>query len=151
MYKALVFDFDFTLGDSAAGIAASINYALGRLGYPEKEMEAIKKTIGLSLKNTFTALTQNEDEREAHLFAGYFREKADEVMTAGTKLYQPVKKVFADLREQGCKVGIVTTKYHYRIDQILDKFGISSAVDIIVGAEDVKIEKPDPEGLLIAA
>ena len=43
MYKALVFDFDFTLGDSAAGIAASINYALGRLGYPEKEMEAIKK------------------------------------------------------------------------------------------------------------
>lgn len=72
-------------------------------------------------------------------------------MTAGTKLYQPVKKVFADLREQGCKVGIVTTKYHYRIDQILDKFGISSAVDIIVGAEDVKIEKPDPEGLLIAA
>ena len=25
------------------------------------------------------------------------------------------------------------------------------AVDIIVGAEDVKIEKPDPEGLLIAA
>ena len=78
MYKALVFDFDFTLGDSAAGIAASINYALGRLGYPEKEMEAIKKTIGLSLKNTFTALTQNEDEREAHLFAGYFREKARE-------------------------------------------------------------------------
>ncbi|MFR2408352.1 MAG: HAD family hydrolase [[Clostridium] symbiosum] len=62
MYKALVFDFDFTLGDSAAGIAASINYALGRLGYPEKEMEAIKKTIGLSLKNTFTALTQNEDD-----------------------------------------------------------------------------------------
>jgi len=40
MYKSLVFDFDFTLGDSAAGIAASINYALGRLGYPEKEMEA---------------------------------------------------------------------------------------------------------------
>ena len=33
MYKALVFDFDFTLGDSAAGIADSINYALGRLGY----------------------------------------------------------------------------------------------------------------------
>lgn len=73
-------------------------------------------------------------------------------MTAGTKLYQPVKKVFADLREQGCKVGIVTTKYALQNSiQILDKFGISSAVDIIVGAEDVKIEKPDPEGLLIAA
>ena len=43
MYKALVFDFDFTLGDSAAGIAASITHALRRLGYPETEMEAIKK------------------------------------------------------------------------------------------------------------
>ena len=28
MVKAVIFDFDFTLGDSAKGIALSINYAL---------------------------------------------------------------------------------------------------------------------------
>ena len=44
----------------------------------------------------------------------------------------------------------MTTKYHYRIDQILDKFQIAGLVDVIVGAEDVKAEKPSPEGLLYA-
>ena len=151
MYKALIFDFDFTLGDSAKGIAASINYALVRLGYAEKEMEEIRKTIGLSLKRTYAVLTCDEDEGKAQLFTEYFREKADEVMVADTQLYQPVREVFAGLREKGCKIGIVTTKYHYRIEQILDKFDMRSAVDIIIGAEDVKIEKPDPEGLLLAA
>ena len=33
MIKAIIFDFDYTLGDSAKGIALSINYALNKLGY----------------------------------------------------------------------------------------------------------------------
>ena len=61
-----------------------------------------------------------------------------------------VRPVFEELRRQGCRIGIVTTKYHYRIDQILDKFQIAGLVDVIVGAEDVKAEKPSPEGLLYA-
>ena len=33
MLKAIIFDFDYTLGDSTNGIAISINYALEELGY----------------------------------------------------------------------------------------------------------------------
>ena len=32
-YKGLIFDFDYTLGDSTEGIVASVNYALEKLGY----------------------------------------------------------------------------------------------------------------------
>ena len=32
MLKAIIFDFDYTLGDSTNGIALSINYALEELG-----------------------------------------------------------------------------------------------------------------------
>jgi phosphoglycolate phosphatase len=34
MKKAVLFDFDYTLGDSASGIVLCINYALEKLGYP---------------------------------------------------------------------------------------------------------------------
>ena len=44
----------------------------------------------------------------------------------------------------------MTTKFHYRIEQILAKFDAHDLIDLIVGAEDVKIEKPNPEGLLWA-
>ena len=54
---SVVFDFDYTLGDSTNEIVLSINYALSKLGYGEKETETIRKTIELSLKDTFKVLT----------------------------------------------------------------------------------------------
>lgn len=148
--KAVIFDFDYTLGDSTSGIVLSINHALEKLGYSAKDRESIRKTIGLSLKETFFALTGNHDEEEADLFSNYFKEQADLVMTDHTKLYCDAAEVLQSLKRDGCKIGIVTTKFHYRIEQILTKFGVLDLVDLIVGAEDVKIEKPDPEGLLWA-
>lgn len=151
MYEAVIFDFDFTLGDSAKGIELCINDALERLGYPPGETTAVRKTIGLSLRDTFTALTGSENGQEAGLFSRYFKEKADEVMVANTELYPSVGEILGRLKQCGCKLGIVTTKFHYRIEQILDKFDLKDTFDLIVGAEDVKAEKPDPEGLLLAA
>ena len=46
-------------------------------------------------------------------------------MVEHTRLYPAVGPAFEELRRQGCRIGIVTTKYHYRIDQILDKFQIA--------------------------
>ena len=71
-------------------------------------------------------------------------------MVSNTVLYRDAKEILQCLKNKGCKTGIVTTKLHYRIEQILDKFGIRNLVDIIVGAEDAKVEKPSPEGLLWA-
>ena len=61
MVKAVIFDFDYTLGDSSNGIALSINYALERLGYEAQKMDAIRKTIGLSLKETFFEVNINTE------------------------------------------------------------------------------------------
>lgn len=150
MIKAIIFDFDYTLGDSAKGIALSINYALNKLGYPAPDIEAVKRTIGLSLTETYLALTSDDDLVKAEQFAKFFKEEADKVMVANTSLYPGVKTVLKAMKAKGYKTAIVTTKYHYRIEQILSKFRANELIDIIVGAEDVKIEKPNPEGLLWA-
>lgn len=148
MIKAVIFDFDYTLGDSADGVVLSVNYALERLGFGSRGADEIKRTIGLPMKDTLAALTGERDGAKAELFAGWFREKADRVMVENTWLYDGVKETLQSLKDGGRKIGIVTTKYHYRIVQILERFGASNLPDLIVGAEDVKIEKPHPEGLL---
>lgn len=66
--KAIFFDFDYTLEDSTEGIVASVNFALKQLGYHEQETPAIKKTIGLSLEETYSTLTGKNSERESLLF-----------------------------------------------------------------------------------
>lgn len=147
MLKAIIFDFDYTLGDSTNGIALSINYALEKLGYEAKELTTIKKTIGLSLKDTYTVLTKRKNIEEAEQFSQLFKEKADQVMVENTQLYKGVKEVLQSLKMNGYKIAIVTTKFHYRIEQILDKFLATDLIDLIVGLEDVKEAKPNPEGL----
>ena len=52
MYKAVIFDFDYTLGDSTNGIVLSINHALEKLGFRAQDTKTIQRTIGLSLKDT---------------------------------------------------------------------------------------------------
>ncbi len=150
MVKAVFFDFDYTLGDSTDGIVQCVNYALGRLGLEIKSVAEIRKTIGLSLKDTYRALTLRQSEEEAVRFSDYFKEKADFVMVENTVLFQGVKEFLQALRQDGYQIGIVTTKFRFRIVQILEKFDAVDLVDLIVGGEDVKCEKPSPEGLLWA-
>ena len=45
---------------------------------------------------------------------------------------------------------IVSSKFRHRIQAFLDRAGHSDAVDLILGAEDVQLHKPHPQGLLLA-
>ena len=56
-YKAVFFDFDYTLGDATDCIVAGFYYAFARLGLPEPEYEAVRYTIGMTLENAYTLLS----------------------------------------------------------------------------------------------
>lgn len=147
-YKGIIFDFDYTLGDSTEGIVTCVNTALRRLGYDLADREEIRKTIGLDLQQTYLVLTKDANQKQAEKFSSYFREKADQIMTENTSFFPGVLELLQKWRRQGKRLAIVTTKYHYRIEAILEKYQASGLFDIIIGGEDVKRPKPDPEGLL---
>mgnify|MGYP002469793880 CR=1 FL=1 len=147
MKKVMIFDFDYTLGDSTNGIIASINFALEKMNLKPAPEDRIVKTVGLSLEEIYEVLTGRSDSGEMETFKQYFREKADEVMVNNTKLYGGIKEVLEQVHSKGCKTAIVTTKYHYRIKQILAAHQMEHLIDSIIGVEDVKKPKPDPEGV----
>ena len=148
--NTVIFDFDYTLGDTTNGIVLSAQYALEQMGEEERTYEEIKKTIGLSLSETYKALTGNMDEARADRFFDLFKEKADEVMVDSAELYPGVKEMLVSLREQGYRIGIVTTKFAYRVRNIMKKFDAEDLLDVVIGVGDVTKVKPDPEGLLLA-
>ena len=148
MLKAVIFDFDYTLGDSTKGIVLCMNHAFAQMGYPSQEVEPIKKTVGRRLQDAFHILTGNEDEDKAEEFTILFKEKANEVMTAASELYPGVEEMLDKLQKAGLKTAVVTTKMRFRVEDILKKYDASALIDKIVGSDDVKIEKPNPEGLL---
>lgn len=145
--KGLIFDFDYTLGDSTDGIVQSIHYALNQMGHPSPSVEEIRYTIGLSLEDTYIQLTKDENAQNCQRFHTYFVEKANKVMVDHTTLFPAAISTLELLRQRGFTTGIVTTKHHDTIDQILNRHGKEHLMDYIIGCEDVSAVKPDPEGL----
>ncbi len=148
MIKAVLFDFDYTLGNSEQGIILSANHALTTMGRPEADRDAIRRTIGLTLPHTYTALTGDADEQNAAQFTTLFMQHADRVMTENSVLYEGVPDTLTALKSRGIAIGVVTTKYSFRIRAIFDKYHACHLLDLIVGGDNVKAKKPDPEGVL---
>lgn len=148
--KSVIFDFDYTLANSAPGAIACVNFALTGMGLPPVPEEAICKTIGTSLSATYERLTGDSRQHRAAEFAGLFIKRAAEVMVDKTVLFETVKPMATALKKRGLLLGIVSTKYRYRIEQILRRDGLLDCFDVIVGGEDVSAHKPDPAGLLAA-
>lgn len=144
MAAVVLFDFDFTLGDSSKGILECMRYALESSGLPVPEGQVILSTIGMSLDDTFALLAP---EGCVERLRGLFIERADQVMVDSICLYDGVPELMSALKGRGYHVGIVSTKFRRRIESVLERDGISHLVDVIIGGEDVANHKPHPEGL----
>jgi phosphoglycolate phosphatase len=147
---AVIFDFDYTLADSSYGAMECINFALDALNIPPASYEFVCRTIGLSIPETFLSLAGPEHCQESDEFARLFKQRADEVMADRTIIYPTVRPMVKVLKQAEVKLGIVSTKFRYRIEDILNREQILSFFDIIIGGEDVQVHKPDPEGIMTA-
>jgi len=67
-----------------------------------------------------------------------------------TDLFKETPKVIEMLKRNKFRLGIVSTKYRYRIETILRRENILNLFDVIIGGEDVHDLKPNPFGLTLA-
>lgn len=149
-YKAILFDFDFTLGDSSRGIYECVNHGLTANGFEPAPEPEIHRRIGQTLRSIFQEFTANIDEEHFQLFHTCFQERAVRIMTSSTVLYPGVTEMVQQLHLQEKYLGVVSTKYRARLEEILDKFELREYFSIVIGGEDVENHKPHPEGLLQA-
>ena len=149
-YTTYLFDFDYTLADSSRGIVTCFRNVLNKHGYTNVTDEDIKRTIGKTLEESFSILTGVTDEEQLAGFKSEYRKEADTHMTINTVLFLETKSVLLALKDAGAFIGIISTKYRYRIKEMLDQHFPGSFFNIIVGGEDVQTAKPSPEGLLLA-
>lgn len=149
-YTTYLFDFDYTLADSSRGIVTCFRNVLNQHGYTDITDEAIKRTIGKTLEESFSILTGVTDADQLDGFRNEYRKEADTHMTINTVLFLETKSVLLALKDAGAFIGIISTKYRFRIKELLDQHFPGNFFNIIVGGEDVKAAKPSPEGLLFA-
>src|SRR6185503_11102912 len=149
-FRAVLFDFDYTLADSSRGAIECINFALAEMGLERVSAEAACRTIGLSLNETFLSLAEHHEPQRCAEFYRLFVQRAEEVMSDLTVLYDSVPATIRALRQRGLSLGIVSTKYRRRIHQVLEREALLDGFDVVIGGEDVVQHKPHPQGLFEA-
>lgn len=149
-YTTYLFDFDYTLADSSKGIVLCFRHVLNLHGYTGITDEEIKRTIGKTLEESFSILTGVTDANTLAAYKKEYVKAADQHMTVNTFLFPETLSVLTQLKKDGARIGIISTKYRYRIMELLSQKLPAQFLDIIVGGEDVKTPKPSPEGLLFA-
>ena len=150
MFKAVCFDFDYTLGDCTDSIVAGFRHGLTTLGWPAPSREQVRSTVGYLLEDSYTMLTGDEDPDRRARFRVLFSEVAVERQRRETTLFPGAVELLRGLRARGIRSAIVSTKRGDTIEIIMDRFGLGDTIEMVIGSADVTRHKPDPEGLLAA-
>lgn len=152
--RALAFDLDGTLVDSAPGLAHAIDRTLEDLRLPQAGLERVSTWIGNGADIMMArALTfalgrepQPEEQRDARvLFDRHYADTVD----AGSTLFPQVKQTLEALKAAGLPMAIVTNKPTPFVAPLLASLGIADAFSLIIGGDDVPVKKPHPAAIFM--
>lgn len=157
-YRAICFDFDYTIGDSTIPITIGYQKGLTQMGWPAPTVDQVRPTIGMTLANGYTAITGDSDPANQARFFDLFvdtvgqraMDRGDTTMIAHTTFFPGTVPLLEKLVERDIPVGIVSTKQRATIKAIFDHHKMSHLLTLVIGGEDVTRAKPDPQGLLWA-
>jgi HAD superfamily hydrolase (TIGR01549 family) len=147
--KTILFDLDGTLIQTPTIILEAFKQTfethLKDIKLSEKELSNF---LGQTLWQTFGFYTDDKDLVDEMI--DHYIKVSNMMIEEGLKAYPNAKKTILYLKQQGCKIGIVTSKlkdvatYHLKLTNLFED------VDLIVGYDDVTNHKPNPDPLLKA-
>jgi phosphoglycolate phosphatase len=117
------------------------------MGLAPLSFDEVRKVLGHGLGNIFCDLLGEDHVPEAMRL---FRQKYEEVLRPYTHLLTGAREVLEALHGRGIKLAIATNKLGQFARELFEHFGLDKRFAIIVGDEDVRQNKPDPEMLLYA-
>jgi len=145
-FDAVVFDWDGTLLDSTATIAAAIRAAAADLDLPDPGPQRATQVIGLGLSQALSiAVPELPAHRAAEFSARYLQHfLAGE---AQLQLFPNARELIAQLRLRGWRVAIATGKTRLGLARGLRTMGLADQFDASRCADETE-PKPHPKMLL---
>ena len=153
--RAVLFDLDGTLIDSAPDIAAAVNELLSRSNRGPLTLAEVTSMIGNGVEKlverafaatTGGALQPAALRREQMAMVDVYADH----LTDLTVPMPGAPDVLEALHADGILLGLVTNKPQRFIETILDHFGMSSLFGTVIGGDAGVTKKPAPDMLLAA-
>jgi beta-phosphoglucomutase-like phosphatase (HAD superfamily) len=146
--RAVIFDFDGVLADTEGLHFRAFQSALTVHGLTLDRAEYFSRLVGLNDLDMVEAVARAQQRSlSSQDLDAILSAKAQEYwrqMSAGSVLFDAAASAIARLGAR-YRLGIASGSFHDEIASILAANQLTSAIGVIVGADDVRRSKPNPE------
>lgn len=144
--KAILFDLDGTLADTAPDLAYALNQTLAAYGQPTLPFEDIRPVVshgGIALIRLGFDMQPEQagfEQRRQHLLDVYLNNLCRE-----TRLFDGMPEVLERLDQAGILWGVVTNKPGWLTDPLMAQLALDERTPAIVSGDTCAHRKPHPE------
>lgn len=148
MYKNYIFDLDGTILDTLEDLANAVNFALGKMNYPVRTLDEVRRFIGNGMvklieRSVPEGTGETEREKTLALFSEYYLAHLADF----TKPYDGIPEMLNTLKENGCKLAVVSNKSDEAAKAVVKSF-FGNCFEIVLGKSERSPAKPDPASVL---
>ncbi len=150
--KAVLFDFDGTLADTAADLSRALNRLRTARGQPELPLEALRPYSSSGARGLIGAgLGILPEHAEFNALRESFLRHYAEALCVDTRLFPGMEDLLAAIEARGLRWGIVTNKSTNLTRLIVKALGLQARTACVVCGDTTPHLKPHPASLLHAA
>jgi pyrophosphatase PpaX len=145
-FPVVLFDLDGTVIDSGAIILASMRHAAREvLGVEVPDEQLMAAVGGPGLEAQMRALSPDRADELVTVYRAHNEPLHDELVCCAG-----MDEVLVQLKDEGRRLGIVTAKRRQTVELAFARIPIEHLFETVVGGDETKKHKPDPEPLLLA-
>lgn len=148
--KAILFDLDGTLLDSAPDLVAALNWLRNLEGLPPLETQAMSRYVSHGANGILTAGMPAASEEQFGEWKTLFLERYAAVGYRDSRIYPGIAEVLKVLKEKQIPWGIVTNKPTYLTLPVVKSAGLAKDAACVICGDTLEQSKPHPGPVLHA-
>lgn len=152
MIRAVLFDLDGTLADTAPDMALTVNRMRERRSLAPVAPETVRPFVSQGARGMICAAFELTPQNPAfQALREEFLALYEENLCVGTHLFPGMDELLAGLESRGVAWGVVTNKFERFARPLIAALGLGARAAVVVGGDTCPRPKPFPDPLLFAA
>lgn len=145
--RAVLFDLDGTLLDTAPDLVAACRHTLEKYGIKDADEERIRAVLTSGMRAMMLSCIHPEDchkyDVEGEMrkeFAAYYLGH----INVHTRPFPGILELLDGLVKDGIEVGVITSKYENMAQKLLKEYPFYDHLALVLGCDSLERSKPDP-------